>query len=457
MQNNKNIFIVLIAFLVAQPIIDVLTAGSILLLNLDVTFGVIIRTVYMVLMGIVIVWMAKSDKLSRGYLFYFIGLALLIGVNIALNMQVKDPYYLMQELKFFNKVIYFHVVLLGFIIIYRNLKEANWNIERHTTRYLWLSGFIIGAVFVIAQLTGTSLSNYAHSKTGFKGWFFAGNEIGAIMAIVLPIVALYAIEKTASLKKSHYWIPFIMLSLGMLALGTKVGYAGIVIVLLSIIIGSIIMWVFMKLRTMQVKSNLLISTILLIMLMAVTPLTPVFGNMYAHFDILNLNFGPNDPVIGPNGEIIEEETPAITEEQLQNLVFSSREKYLENFQVDFNSSPITQKLFGMGFAGNYEVPEEGKQLTMIEMDFHDLFFAFGWIGFFYMMAPFFYYVLRFIIRFLANIKTHFNYVYILYGVAFLLGVGIAFTAGHVLTAPAASIYLAAILAMLVVKEDIVKS
>ena len=299
----------------------------------------------------------------------------------------------MQELKFFNKVVYFHVVFLAFIIIYKNLKAMNWDIEKNTTRYLWLSGLVIGAVFIIAQLTGTSLANYNHSKTGFKGWFFAGNEIGAIMAIVLPLLALYAIEKTTSAKKPLYWIPFVMLSLGMLALGTKVGYAGILIVLLSVIIGSIIMWLFMKLRTMQVKSNLIVSSILLVLLIGVTPLTPVFGNMYAHFDILDLDFGKKtETVIGPDGEEIIEEAPAMTEQQLQNLVFSSREKYLENFQADFNSSPLTQKLFGMGFAGNYEVPEPGKNLTMIEMDFHDLFFAFGWIGFIYMMIPF--YLLR---------------------------------------------------------------
>ena len=89
MMNNKTIFIYIIAFLALQPIIDVLTAGSILLFNLNVTFGVIIRTLYMVGMGVLILWMAKTDKLSRGYLLYFIGLALLIVVNMALNMQVK--------------------------------------------------------------------------------------------------------------------------------------------------------------------------------------------------------------------------------------------------------------------------------------------------------------------------------------------------------------------------------
>ncbi|MGB3259849.1 O-antigen ligase family protein [Paenisporosarcina sp.] len=457
--NQTKFLIYFIAFLVLQPVIDVLTAGSKLLLGSNITIGVMLRFAYMGTMGLFLLWMARSNKLARGYILYLVGLGVIIGINIFLNMGIKDPYYLFQELKFFNKVVYFHIVFLGFMIVYKQLQARDWDIEKHTTKYMWLAGFIIGAVFIVAQITGTSLSNYAHSKVGYSGWFYAGNEIGAIMAIILPILALYAIERTTNAKKPWFWIPFVMLSLGMLALGTKVGYGGILVVLLSVLIGSIIMYVFMKLKTQQVKSSLIISFGLIVLLAAATPFTPVFGNMYAHFDILNItpfgDSGNEEPQFDENGEEIIVEEPEITDEQIQNLIFSSREKYEKEFNEDFNSSPITQKLFGMGFAGNYEKPEPGKDLKMIEMDFHDLFYSFGWIGFFYLMAPFFWYTGKFLLHFVRNIKTHFTYLYILYGVAFLLAVGIAYTAGHVLTAPAVSIYIAAILAMLNVREKLI--
>ncbi|MDX1805957.1 MAG: O-antigen ligase family protein [Paenisporosarcina sp.] len=450
MKQSKYL-IYFVAFLVLQPVIDVLTAGSKLLLNLDITFGVIIRFAYMAMMGLFLLWMAKSHKLARGYIFYLVGLAIVIAINIMMNMNVKDPYYLFQELKFFNKVVYFHIAFLGLMIIYKELQSRGWDIEKHTTKYMWLSGFIIGSVFVVAQITGTSLSNYAHTKTGYSGWFFAGNEIGAIMAIILPLLALYAIERTTEAKKPWFWIPFIMLSLGMLALGTKVGYGGILIVLLSVLIGSLIMWLFMKVKTNQVKSSLTISFGLMVLLAAATPFTPVFGNMYAHFDLLNIDWGDSASVeLDENGDEIEEEP--ITNEEFQNLIFSSREKYAEDFKMDFDSAPLTQKLFGMGLARNYDIPEPGKDLKMIEMDFHDMFYSFGWIGFFYIMAPFFWYTGKFVTRFIRNIKTYFNYLYILYGVAFLLGIGISYTAGHVLTAPAVSIYIAAILAMVTIRS-----
>ncbi|MFC4410005.1 O-antigen ligase family protein [Chungangia koreensis] len=454
--NQTKFLVYFVAFLILQPIIDVLTAASLLLLNLNITFGTIIRFLYMALSGVFLIYMARKSKLSKWYVFYLIGLAAIIVINIALNMNVKDPYYLFQELKFFNKVVYFHVVFLGLVIVYKQLKERSWDIEKNTTKYIWLSGIIIGAVFIIAQVTGTSLPNYAYYKEGYSGWFFAGNEIGAIMAIVLPIVALYAIERTDNPKKPWQWIPFVMVSMGMLGLGTKVGYGGILVVLLSVLIGSGIMMIFMKMKTRQVKANLIVSFALTLLLMLVTPFTPVFGNMYAHLDLLDINLSwGNSENIKDEDDPDGEKEPEITKEQFENLVFSSREKYLANFKEDFNSVPITQKLFGMGFAGNYEVPEEGKDIKMIEMDFHDLFFSFGWIGFLYLIFPLAFYAIKYVIHFVRNIKTHFSYIYILYGVAFLLGTGIAFTAGHVLTAPAVSIYLASILAMLVVRENLI--
>lgn len=462
--DSKKILLFFIAFIAIQPIIDILTTASIFMVDTSLTVGVLLRTAYMMLAIVFLIWMARTSKNSRLFTGYLIGLALLIGINIVSNLQLKDPYYLFQELKFFNKVVYFHIVLFGLLVVYRQLKDKKYDIASQTTKYLWIAGLFIGVIFVVAQLTGTSLSNYSHTKTGFTGWFYAGNEIGAIMAIVLPIMALYAIEKTDSWKKTWSWIPFILLAFGMLALGTKVGYGGIIIVLLSVVIGSLIMLV-MKKRTATIKINLLIATFLTVVLIAVTPVTPVFGNMFAHINSLGISFG--EPVERPGDEVLvegdegfeqqEEEDTGITSAQVQNLVFSSRETYAQFMKEDFQNSPMMQQLFGLGFAGNYETPAPGKSPTMIEMDFHDWFYSFGWVTFIYMMIPFVWFTGKFLIHFLLNIKTHFTYFYILYGVAFLLGIGIAYTAGHVLTAPAVSIYVAAILAMLVVKEDLLES
>lgn len=452
--NYKKLLIWLVLFIAFQPIIDSLTLASMFLLETSITVGIVVRAFYMLVLACLLVWLCKKSKISRIFTLYLVGLAILLLANLLLNMQVKDPFYLFQELKFFNKVIYFHIIFLGLIMVYKELKERNYDITGNTTKYFWISGLIIGIIFVVAQITGTSLSNYEYTKIGFSGWFYAGNEIGGIMAIVLPIMALYAIQRTDSIRNPWAWIPFCILAFGMIMLGTKVGYGGIVIVLLSVMFGSLIM-LLMKDRSTTVISNLWISVILTVVLAIATPFTPIFGNMFAHFDLLGIDFEDQPE---PNTELTieeQEEEDRITNEQVQNLVFSSREKYEAAMRQEFLNAPLSQQLLGMGFAGNYDPVESGESPKMIEMDFHDWFYSFGWLGFIYLMAPLVWFSGRFVFRFVSNIKTYFTYFNVLYGVAFLLGIGIAYTAGHVLTAPAVSIYLAAILAMLSVKEKFI--
>ncbi|MCP3761291.1 O-antigen ligase family protein [Domibacillus sp. A3M-37] len=460
MKNEKTFWLFALAFIIWQPVIDVLTSASLLLLNINLTVGVIARVLFMAAIVLMLLWKARHRGLARKYIIYLIGLAAVIVINIALNLNVKDPYYIASELKFFNKVVYFPIMFVGFSMLYLYLKRVHVPFKEKTTTYFLYASLIISAVFIVSFITGTSLSNYSHTKIGFTGWFFAGNEIGAIMSIILPITALYAIERTERMKEWRYWVPFVLLAISMQFLGTKVGYGGILVVLLAAFFSMLIIY-FTKERTEKIRSNMLISLILIAVLAVTTPITPVFHNMFAHLSLLNieLDFGSKEKEFdSETGEEIIEEEPEedITNEQIQNLVFSSREKYLQEMKDQFVEAPMSQKLFGMGFAGNYEEPEPGKTPRMIEMDFFDLFFSLGIIGFLTMMSLPLYYVIRFLIHFIRNINQTFTPVNVMYGVAFILGLGISATAGHVLTAPAVSIYVAAVMALLMVREGIIE-
>ncbi|MFK2826631.1 O-antigen ligase family protein [Bacillus sp. B190/17] len=457
---NQKTLLLLLVFLILQPVIDVLTTASLMIFNVNITVGVIVRVLYMAAILVLLLKLAFSSRLARKYVLYLIGLAVVIGINIAVNMNLKDPYFLFKELKFYNKVIYFPILFLGFNMLYLQMKKNRSPFMEKTTIYFLYSSLIISAVFIVSFLTGTSLSNYSHTKVGFSGWFFAGNEIGAIMAIILPITVVYAIEKTESIKTSYYWIPFVLLSVSMLFLGTKVGYGGIVIVLAAACISLLIIYL-AKERTKKTRANMLMAIFLLAALALSTPFTPVFNNMYAHANALGIEVQKEKPQVEvqetpqEDGEEIIEEEQKVTEAQIQNLVFSSREKYLADFKQDFMDAPVLQKLFGTGFAGNYEMPLPGKEPKMIEMDFYDIFFSLGIVGFLYFIAPFVYYVIRFLVYFVARIKETFTIPYVMYGVGFILAAGIGATAGHVLTAPAVSIYVAAIMSMLMVHGHIV--
>ena len=457
----SKIMLALVAFIIISPLIDVMTTASILFIDLPITVGIIIRLAYLGAMAAWIVYAATKSKRARLYLLYLTGFAVLVVINFVTGMVVKEPFFIVEELTFYTKVVYFHVLFFGFLLLLEALAKNGSDTKKQLVNYFLLASGTISFVFVVAQLTGTSLANYARSKEGWTGWFYAGNEIGASMAILLPITALYATTKTTSLKKGIiiHWLPFFFLSLSMLALGTKVGYGGILIVLLSILVGSFIMLLMKKKDEEKkvIKANALVSGVLLGALALTTPFTPVFGNMFAHFDILGISFEKKPIEFDEFGEEIvdpEDEEPILTAEQLENLVFSSREQYALDYKEQFSEAPLIQQLFGMGYAGNYEQPTKQKPLKMIEMDFHDWFYAFGIIGFLYMMAPIIYFAVRYVLQFIKHFKTTFNYFGILTGVAFLIGIGISYTAGHVLTAPSVSIYLAFLFAVLVVISEI---
>ena len=88
---------------------------------------------------------------------------------------------------------------------------------------------------------------------------------------------------------------------------------------------------------------------------------------------------------------------------------------------------------------------------MIEMDFHDLFYSLGIIGFIVYILPFLFILYNIGLFFLKNIKKLFKPIYLFLLLALALGLGTSYSAGHVLTAPAVSIYLNIVLAFLYVE------
>ena len=463
MKNKRFFLIILAAFIIIQPLIDVLTMLSKNYSEGSITVGIIIRTFFMLVIIGWITYAALHSKEAKKYFFYLAGLAVLLIVNLVVNYLGRDPetYNLIEELSYFFKIVYFPVLFFGLVLVLKEMKLKGTDSKKQLVNYFLLSSLIISAVFIIAQLTGTSIKNYSWSKEGWSGWFNAGNEIGATMAILLPITALYAAHLTNSVKDIFKWIPFILLSISMLALGTKVGYGGIIIVLLSVFVGSIIMliWKNATERKEQLKANLLVSFILLILLVVVTPFTPVFGNMFTHFDILGISIDKPDITASPNEEKTEAEEKAskenieITGAQFENLIFSSREVYVERSKKEFMSASNTRQLFGLGNDRNHVITADQKLPKLIEMDFHDWFFSFGLLGFIYLISPLLWYSGRYIYRFFKEFKSKFDYFHILTGISFLLGIGIAYTAGHVFTAPSVSIYMAFLLAIIVIYDD----
>ncbi len=139
----------------------------------------------------------------------------------------------------------------------------------------------------------------------------------------------------------------------------------------------------------------------------------------------------------------------LTDSEVKSLIYSDRDKFLKTYKQYYKDAPLSQKLFGMGYAGNYT-----DKIKLIEMDFHDLFFAFGIVGFLIYLIPLLYFGIKLFIRMITNFKKIMKVKYMLLASTLVLSLGIGFMSGHVLTAPAVSIFFVVILAYIIVDFEI---
>ncbi|MCQ6287560.1 MULTISPECIES: O-antigen ligase family protein [Bacillus cereus group] len=476
----------LLFFIILQPVLDLLTSLSITLLKSNATVGILVRFLIMAVGGIYILIQAK-EKENRKFLIYLILLAGVLGIGFINNKLVKNPIVLGEEVKFVAKALYIYIMLGSYILALKSLKKTV-NISDKVRNSIVYSTLIINAIMVISISTSTDFGSYEWMKVGSRGWFYAGNELGSILAIIFPIVVLYSIQKTKSWKHILYWIPSLLMIYSLIQVGTKVGM-GSIGATLAAAIGIIVLQLLFNRKNPNKKSlalNAVIAIVLLAGVVGTFKQTPLAQNMGIHNNYLSeqnvAQQGQKEQEIKEKlkkeqelkakeenhhkvekpeekAKIEEEVKKELEKEQKkenqENLIFSGRQVYEERHKQFFKEAPLSQKLLGMGYAGNFKYNEQKQpDPKLIEMDFHDWFYDFGIIGFALLMIPFIYYGLRILLAFATRFKDIFNIKYGMIAASLLLALGIAYIAGHILTAPGVGIYFVVVLAYLIVDLEI---
>ncbi|SCC65654.1 O-antigen ligase family protein [Bacillus mycoides] len=451
----------LLIFILLQPILDLLTAFCIMVLKIDTTIGVITRLFVMFLGGIYILIQTKK-KGSIKYIAYIILVGIVFTIGLINNKFTKDPMVLTEEIKFIAKALYPFVMLTCYVFVFKSLKE-----KRHSKMrdYVTYASLIIGIVMVASIATGTDYNSYEWLKLGSRGWFYAGNELGSILAIMCPIVILYSIEKTKSIGKVYYWIPSVLVVYSLFAIGTKVG-VGAIFGTMAIAVVMCFIQAFTQRKDGKKNVYLLngfIAMTVLVGIMAYTPFSPFLKNMGVHVQLIEQQQSAKKEEkekeeakehklpVTEKEKVKEKEKEKIAEKKEENqaIIFSGRQLFEQMYKDFYTEAPMSQKLLGMGYAGNYK-----EQPKLIERDFHDWFYSFGIIGFILLIVPFLYFGFKFIVCVFTKFKQIFTVKYALVIAAILLGLGISFMAGHILMAPGVSFYLVLIMAYLIVDLEI---
>lgn len=417
MKDKKNV--IFYVLLIMQPIIDIITSLMTRFIDLPLTLGLIVRgTVFMI--EIYYLLFKAKDKYAKRTKIYLLTIGLFfIGYFITKLDIFTNLNFMKEELTYIFKYFYTIVSFLFLLNFFFDYKPNN----RIVFRILLFNLFLYCFSIVIANITGTSFSTYADS-IGTTGWFFAGNEIGIIIALMFPLIFLL-MNKLNSYYTLIYILPIVF---GAELIGTKTAMAGLLTC-------TIVMSLYYLNRIKEgKKKQFIITIIILIVVIISTPNLPVVSNIKKSLDLFHSE---------------REEQIKLDQDYnnsaLTSLLLSNRDYYLKKTSAIYKKAKMGEKLFGIGFVNRKEI--NNKNISkLIEMDFYDIFYHYGIIGFIVYLIPFLYYI-YFSLKKIINLKFKLNIKQILLIYTSYIGFAIAYMCGHVMGAPAVSIYVSLAMAL----------
>lgn len=415
---EKYINKIIVIFLFLGPLFDLITSISINIFKLNFNFIIIFKILFMLLLIYYLFFISKSNYKNKS-IFYLVLLGIYSGISIGINIYYKDMSVLMYELQSLIRTIYFPVCLTCLFNIYDEKKfEINYKI-------LGKILIIYLILIFIPLITNTGFDSYAYSKVGSVGWFNSANEIGGILSILYPFLLMY----TFSFKNKFLNIGMILVTFYIyFSLGSKVPVLALLIIY-SLYTLRYIIKLFKDKCYKRISIILLSIMLIFIGSIIIIPKTSFYKNIVIHLEFLE----------------VDEISDLMDIEKIDHFIFSSRIKFMKETMKNYNESNILEKLFGIGYIENYGTDDIN--LKTIEMDYYDILFRNGIIGFILILLPLILLIIN-IVKRLKNDELIFNLI-----ISTILILVLSLFSGHILISPSVSIYVAIVL--LYFKEAIV--
>ena len=391
--------------IIIQPIIDLITSLS-NQFNI-LTIGALSRSL---IMGVLFVYIAAYFiRRQRKMLWLFVGSFAAILITFVINFLLKENYFLFQEVNFALKTSYYlTMIFLAILLIKRN--KISKTLLYQATKVISL---IVGTSYWLAIVTHSSIQSYSYDSVGYSGWFFAANELSVIVIILLGLsVSNLLFDKTFTA-----WLAFIFIVSMLPMIGTKTAFFGGLFILGL----SVISWLLQCNFKIWQNKSMLFMLVIVVLLFCFIPFSPIASN--------------TAQIGAQTNQAPEQNVTTATENEgsvLMRKLLSSRNIYFQDMKADYEAANGLRKAFGLGYAGDYK-----QEPKLIEMDFFDLFFSYGIIGIFCLIAPLLYLVKQ-VLSAILPINIEKMTLFITLGICF----GIAFLAGHVLFAPSVMTYTA---------------
>ena len=403
---EKNINMIISLFVIIGPIIDLLTGLSTNKTNLSLSLGIIFRTIFLLFIVIVSIFIFKKKKLIIPYLIiglYFV--LFLIG-----NILYKDN-VLINEIHGFIRTFYFPILLITMYSINDNVRISKMLL--FTTLFIYLLLIFIPMIF------GIGFQTYDISKVGTLGFYDSANEISGIISLLTPIIFITFFDTKNNIVKFLFFILYLIV---ILMIGTKTSFITLVITIIMSFIYLVIYSIKKKTYKNLIKISL-ITIIGIVLISLIVPKTDFYKNIETHLDYLKV-----DKVT----DIFKDE------ELIDHFIFSQRLTFLNDKAKIYSNANNYQRLFGLGYTKN------NKTMKLIEMDLYDVYYNHGIIGFIIFVTIILYVLINIIRK-----RNKANYERYMLSLSALLILVLSYVTGHIITAPAVDIIAIIILLSLI--------
>ncbi len=408
---KKNISIICMLFLLSGPIIDFVTGVMLHIFDVSLTLGLVLRMLFLLFIFYVTTFIYNN---KNNLLYYGIFVIYLLLFILGLALFKDNPNYF-REIQNTVRMFYFPLLLLSLFSIRKELKITSLSLVITLCLYLVL-------IFIPLAL-GVGFESYAITKEGTLGFYNSANEISAIIAILTPVLFIIFYEsKNVIFKLFITFIYFVVI----LSVGTKTP-------LLALIISLCVVFIYILYKAFKDKKYHVVTTFtaivvaLAIVVIVIAPRTSFYKNIEVHLDYLKV-----DDIF----DIFKEER------LVDHFIFSQRLTFLHNKDRLYDNANPYQKLFGIGY-----YKDNGKELKSIEMDYFDVYYNQGVVGFIIFFAPYIYVLISVI-----GERKMFSFRQLMMYLSLFLVIILSLFTGHIITAPSVSLIVCFLLLSVVKKE-----
>ena len=351
--------------------------------------------------------------------FFFKPKLLITSLIIVLLLLIPSLYKLItdtQSTSLFKdtiKTIKYLTPFFCFLFFVEFHKNAN-DKASHKLMQLVQFSYIILVANIYLKYIGLGYPAYEHGDIGSKGFFFAGNELSALLIILSAIVGF---RLWLHGKKKNYYLFLIFNLLTALTISSKTAILGIILVFFAI--------PFQK-KSLKLKNLFLLATSTVVLL-------PILL-------LLSWKFIQNSNLILRIQYFYEKF-------DLATFILSSRNVFLKNsYETYLHEYSITEKIIGVGNT-KYELLNDNK---VVEMDVVDIFFTYGFIGLFIFTIMIFFLLVQ--AKRMSKIahRPYGGFVFLLAIVLLLIST----IAGHVFGSGMSAVFIGLLFSLMYVKKRV---